>query len=106
MQETGRAGRNGELSHSVLYAGTADIEWSNRVCKGADKAKLGSMVAYALEPRCRRAALLSYFGEKGGGCKAGQDALCDVCADARAVRKAQAAAEAHREKLVRSLLGT
>jgi ATP-dependent DNA helicase RecQ len=105
VQETGRAGRNGEASESVLYVGHADIEWSSRIAKGADKAKLGAMVEYATEARCRRARLLGYFGEKGGQCKAGVDEACDVCADARVVRKAAAAAEAHRQKLVRPRAG-
>ena len=55
---------------------------------------------YAREVRCRRAQILSYFGEKGGACKAGTDELCDVCVDAHAVRKALAAADEHAEKLV------
>ena len=100
LQETGRAGRDGETSFSVLYSSHADTEWCNRVCKGHEKAKLGSMVDYALEPRCRRAQLLSYFGERNVSCTAGRDVPCDVCAGGRDVRKRQACAETHRERLV------
>ena len=62
------------------------------------------MVEYAQEVSCRRAQLLSYFNEKNGRCKPGEDALCDVCACPAAVRSAQAVAEKRREELVRTAL--
>lgn len=42
------------------------------------------------EPRCRRRALLSYFGERrqGGCAAAGGEALCDFCLDPGEVRRA------------------
>ena len=62
------------------------------------------MVEYAQEVSCRRAQLLSYFNEKNGKCKPGQDVLCDVCAGPAAVRSAQAVAEKKRQELVRTTL--
>ena len=102
MQETGRAGRDGEASSAVLYVSPADMQWCQKVAKGSDREKIGHMVEYATEVRCRRATLLGHFDEKYGKCNEGHDELCDVCADAGAVRKAMAAAEDWRTKLVRS----
>jgi ATP-dependent DNA helicase RecQ len=101
VQETGRAGRDGEPSFSVLYVGHADLEWCARICKGSEKAKFEGMVTYATENRCRRAHLLSYFGEKNGSCKQALDEACDVCQNGRDVRARQVSAEQHRVELVR-----
>jgi ATP-dependent DNA helicase RecQ len=103
VQESGRAGRDGEVSDSVVFASQADIEWSSRLAKGGEKPRLGAMVEYCTTARCRRRALLAYFGEARGSCGASDagslDVLCDVCADAAAVRQDLARAERVREEV-------
>jgi superfamily II DNA helicase RecQ len=103
VQETGRAGRDGEESTSILYFSPTDAEWCGRIAKGHEKARVGAMIDYSRELRCRRAELLGYFGEREGRCKSGRDVLCDVCADAGGVRTAMAASEKRRDELVRPL---
>jgi superfamily II DNA helicase RecQ len=100
LQESGRAGRDGEHSKSILYVSPADIEWCMSICKDRERPKVGAMVEYANQVGCRRAALLSYFKEKNGKCKIGRDVLCDACACQASVRSAMAAAEKRRHALV------
>ena len=84
-QETGRAGRDGELSHCLLLYSRGDTgkihfhirniedeEEQNRARKNLSK-----MVSYAETGVCRRKQLLSYFDESyPGNC-----GMCDSCND-------------------------
>lgn len=49
---------------------------------------------FALHAGCRRAALLAFFGERGGRCRAGADLPCDFCAGPAAVAARLARLEA------------
>lgn len=40
VQESGRAGRDGEHSMSILYASPADIEWCTKICKAHERPKV------------------------------------------------------------------
>jgi ATP-dependent DNA helicase RecQ len=83
-QETGRAGRDGEPSHCVLFYDGQDIAKQKyfiekiEVEKEKELAyqKLNQMARFASHHVCRRKALLGYFGEEypGDNCKS-----CDVC---------------------------
>ena len=86
-QESGRAGRDGDIARCALYVGAAELEALRRLGSGA-AAGAACVEAYALNDRkCRRAALAKHFGERGAKpCGAG-DAACDVCADPARVRR-------------------
>ena len=86
-QESGRAGRDGDIARCALYVGAAELEALRRLGSGA-AAGVACVEAYALNDRgCRRAALAAHFGERGAKpCGAG-DAACDVCADPARVRR-------------------
>ncbi len=84
-QETGRAGRDGELSHCLLLYSRGDtgkilyhirnIEDEAEQIRA--KKNLSRMISYAETSICRRKQLLSYFDEAfPGDCK-----MCDSCND-------------------------
>jgi ATP-dependent DNA helicase RecQ len=85
-QEVGRAGRDGLPAHCLLLYSNADVQKIRYFIDQKDpderKAALGhldAMVRYAEhETGCRRAPLLSYFGEtyESDGCP-----MCDLCTD-------------------------
>jgi len=83
-QETGRAGRDGEPAHCLLFFSRGDIP---RIRYFIDKtedeaertialAKLNQCVRFASHNACRRKQLLAFFGETypAGNCGA-----CDIC---------------------------
>jgi ATP-dependent DNA helicase RecQ len=81
LQESGRAGRDGEPSKALLLWGPDDDRSILRAKTEADKKRLSSLLAYARDTgKCRREALLDlldYDGERdspGSSC-------CDVCDD-------------------------
>ena len=96
-QETGRAGRDGEPAHCVLYYSRGDIPkirfFINQIEDDAQRAaaggKLNDMVNFATVNVCRRSQILGYFGQVLGedGCTG-----CDVCSGT--VDKVDAAREA------------
>jgi ATP-dependent DNA helicase RecQ len=83
-QETGRAGRDGEPAHCVLYYSRGDIPkirfFINQIEDEAQRAsasgKLNDMVNFATVNVCRRSQILGYFGQTldEDGCTG-----CDVC---------------------------
>jgi ATP-dependent DNA helicase RecQ len=85
-QETGRAGRDGQPSDAYLVFGEGDQMTLRRFIeesaasderKAIEYAKLNQLLQILRASRCRREALLAYFGEaKPGPCGA-----CDVCLD-------------------------
>ncbi|KIY92005.1 bloom syndrome protein, partial [Monoraphidium neglectum] len=91
-QETGRAGRDGELAECVLFYSYADAQKGRHMMKQSaqenatpwdvlqsNEAALNAMIAYAESTaECRRSMLMHHFGERGFGpdqCAG----TCDVC---------------------------
>ncbi|MDR4505779.1 MAG: DNA helicase RecQ [Candidatus Scalindua sp.] len=85
-QETGRAGRDGELASCLLFFASQDIPkiryFIDQIPEDEERStamyKLNQMVAYASHYVCRRRQLLSYFGEEYTAENCG---TCDVCVD-------------------------
>eukprot|EP00095_Tigriopus_kingsejongensis_P002685 maker-scaffold2705_size13072-snap-gene-0.10 protein:Tk02685 transcript:maker-scaffold2705_size13072-snap-gene-0.10-mRNA-1 annotation:"atp-dependent dna helicase" len=83
-QETGRAGRDGEASHCLLLYSAGDgfkirrffDEIADETERQRSIALLKAMEEFGSVARCRRKALLGYFGEtlEGGNCGG-----CDFC---------------------------
>lgn len=84
-QETGRAGRDGELSHCLLLYSRGDsgkILYHIRNIEDEDEQQrarknLSRMISYAETSVCRRKQLLSYFDESFPG----ECGMCDSCND-------------------------
>jgi len=83
-QETGRAGRDGEPAHCLLYFGRGDIPkiryFIDQMQDDADRTialeKLNQTVRFASFNACRRRQLLSFFGEDYPADNCG---TCDIC---------------------------
>ena len=82
-QEIGRAGRDGKASHAHMVFGLGDIRLRRQFIKQSqasdehkrrENRRLDALVAYCEAPRCRRVALLAYFGEASEAC-----GNCDEC---------------------------
>lgn len=73
-QESGRAGRDGKRSDSILYFAQSDVErlrflirMDNKLTperKEAAADALEAMESYAVKVKCRRVSVLEHFGEK------------------------------------------
>lgn len=98
-QESGRAGRDGKRSDSVLYYSHKDLrllQWlvrQNKTLKeGRKEAAMDAaekMAAYCTNLKCRRVSVLSHFGEKKTAeevCREEWGKGCDVCDDRADVR--------------------
>ncbi|XP_054894177.1 recQ-like DNA helicase BLM isoform X2 [Poeciliopsis prolifica] len=93
-QESGRAGRDGEISHCILFYSYADVHRIKRIismdregdrhAKATHYSNLHSMVHFCENVmECRRIQLLAYFGElkfNRNFCKDHPDVSCDNCA--------------------------
>ncbi|XP_030587379.1 Bloom syndrome protein homolog isoform X2 [Archocentrus centrarchus] len=93
-QESGRAGRDGEISHCILFYSYTDVHRIKRIIsmdregdrhtKATHYNNLHSMVHFCENVmECRRIQLLAYFGElkfNRGFCKEHPDVSCDNCA--------------------------
>lgn len=82
-QETGRAGRGGTPAECILYYSKSDLYKIRRMIdndssssqrNSVAKQKAEQMYSYCIETKCRRQALLSYFGEHIQPC-----GNCDLC---------------------------
>ncbi|HTR44172.1 MAG TPA: DNA helicase RecQ [Thermodesulfovibrionales bacterium] len=83
-QETGRAGRDGEPAHCLLFFGRRDIpkiryfidQVSDETERSIALEKLNQTVQYASHNVCRRKHLLGFFGEDYPDDNCG---ACDIC---------------------------
>ncbi|MCL2181769.1 MAG: RecQ family ATP-dependent DNA helicase [Treponema sp.] len=79
LQESGRAGRDGEQSIAVLLWGPEDEAAIRRAKNDADRQRLMPLLNYAKDTRnCRRHALLSLLNYEGEG-EVPEKLCCDVC---------------------------
>ncbi|MFJ9678104.1 DNA helicase RecQ [Streptomyces sp. NPDC101194] len=84
-QETGRAGRDGLPSTAWMAYGLQDVVQQRKLIQGGEgdeafrrraASHLDSMLALCETVRCRRAQLLTYFGQEPGTAACGN---CDTC---------------------------
>jgi ATP-dependent DNA helicase RecQ len=79
LQESGRAGRDGEQSKAILLWGPDDETAMLRAKTSADKSRLSSLLNYAKDIElCRRHSLLILLNYDSGG-EVPEKHCCDVC---------------------------
>jgi len=85
-QEIGRAGRDGKPAEAMMLYGLGDARMRRQFIdqdgedgdhKRREHKRLDSLLSYCEATRCRRLALLAYFGESGGE----PCGNCDLCLD-------------------------
>ena len=85
-QEIGRAGRDGRAAEAMMFFGLSDARMRRQFIdqdgedaghKRREHKRLDALLAYCEATRCRRLALLAYFGETGGK----PCGNCDICLD-------------------------
>lgn len=97
-QESGRAGRDGQPSESIVYYGEDDANFMCYIQKKsterdlehrqlASEAAFNAIKNYCSEVKCRRKALLAYFGESTNAKNSCSGRGCDVCVDRKDVLK-------------------
>ena len=83
-QETGRAGRDGEVAEAWMLYGLQDVVRLRQMVDGSEsdeghkrveRAKLDALLGWCEVTTCRRAALLRYFGDEPPS----ECGNCDVC---------------------------
>ncbi|GIL86246.1 hypothetical protein Vretimale_13751 [Volvox reticuliferus] len=87
-QESGRAGRDGQPSLSIVYASHADLQAAHKMERGTRTGAVAEVASYVHGRSCRRKCILNFFGEQSGSCRSECDEICDYCADPRAVQHA------------------
>jgi ATP-dependent DNA helicase RecQ len=79
LQESGRAGRDGQASRAILLWGPDDTLALKRAKTDHDKQRLEALFSYGRNTaNCRREALLTLLNYEGSGEKPESD-CCDVC---------------------------
>ncbi|MCL2244596.1 MAG: RecQ family ATP-dependent DNA helicase [Treponema sp.] len=79
LQESGRAGRDGEQSWAILLWGSEDETALLRSKTEADRGRVSSLLRYARDiSGCRRHSLLTLLDYDSGG-EVPQQLCCDVC---------------------------
>ncbi|MDR1929297.1 MAG: RecQ family ATP-dependent DNA helicase [Treponema sp.] len=79
LQESGRAGRDGEFSRAVLLFGPGDESSLGRAKSGVERRRLEKLLNYAGDNgHCRRKALLGLLNYEGAG-DSPESRCCDVC---------------------------
>ena len=82
-QEIGRAGRDGDPADTLLFYGLQDLITRRKMIQSGgedneyklkENKRLEALLAYCESPKCRKKALLSYFGEEFDNCGS-----CDNC---------------------------
>src|SRR5215470_2243818 len=105
-QEIGRGGRDGLPADTLTLYSTGDVALQRRRIdegeasdeqKRVDRLRLNALVALCESPRCRRQALLSYFGETAAPC-----GNCDICSDGVAVVDGTIAAQKAMSAILRT----
>jgi hypothetical protein len=102
-QESGRAGRDGLPSTSVLYYGEEDArlkrylasnlrpgaQTDGAAAANAERtlAAVEAVISYCNSASCRRVSILKHFGEAAAAADICGPDGCDVCADVRAVKR-------------------